>query len=86
VIWPYMSEVVPTRVRAKGQAVGTSTLWVMNALISALFPVLAARSSATPFFFFGAMMFLDVILIAAIYPDTTGVSLELLEQKLGVAE
>jgi sugar porter (SP) family MFS transporter len=86
VIWVYMSEVFPTRVRAKGQAVGTSTLWVMNALISALFPVLAARSSATPFFFFGAMMFLDVILIAAIYPDTTGVSLELLEQKLGVAE
>jgi SP family arabinose:H+ symporter-like MFS transporter len=68
VIWPYMSEVVPTRVRAKGQTVGTSTLWVMNALISALFLVLAARSSATPFFFFGAMMFLDVILIAAIYP------------------
>jgi hypothetical protein len=58
----------------------------MNALISAVFPVLAARSTATPFFFFGAMMFLDVLLIASIYPDTTGVSLELLEQKLGVAD
>jgi sugar porter (SP) family MFS transporter len=86
VIWVYMSEVFPTRVRAKGQAIGTSTLWVMNALISAVFPVLAARSTATPFFFFGAMMFLDVLLIASIYPDTTGVSLELLEQKLGVAD
>jgi len=58
----------------------------MNALISAVFPVLAAKSSATPFFFFGAMMLVDVLLIAAIYPDTTGVSLELLEQKLGVAD
>ena len=86
VIWVYMSEVFPTRVRAKGQAVGTSTLWIMNALISAVFPVLAAKSSATPFFFFGVMMLLDVLLIAAIYPDTTGVSLELLEQKLGVAD
>jgi sugar porter (SP) family MFS transporter len=86
VIWVYMSEVFPTRVRAKGQAIGTSTLWVMNALISAVFPVLAARSTATPFFFFGAMMFLDVLLIASIYPDTTGVSLEVLEQKLGVAD
>jgi len=86
VIWVYMSEVFPTRVRAKGQAVGTSTLWVMNALISAVFPVLAAKSSATPFFFFGVMMFLDVLLIATLYPDTTGVSLELLEQKLGVAD
>jgi len=86
VIWVYMSEVFPTRVRAKGQAVGTSTLWVTNALISAVFPLLAARSTATPFFFFAMMMFLDVVIIAMIYPETTGVSLEKLEHKLGVAE
>ena len=86
VIWVYMSEVFPTRVRAKGQAVGTTTLWVANALISAIFPVLAAKSSATPFFFFAAMMLLDVVIIAIIYPDTTGISLEKLEEKLGVAE
>jgi SP family arabinose:H+ symporter-like MFS transporter len=48
--------------------------------------VLAAKSSATPFFFFGAMMFLDVLLIATVYPDTTGVSLESLERKLGMAD
>jgi len=86
VIWVYISEVFPTRVRAKGQAIGTSTLWVMNALISAMFPVLAKRSSATPFFFFAAMMLLDFFIVAFIYPETKGVSLEKLEQKLGVAE
>ncbi len=85
VIWVYISEVFPTRVRAKGQAIGTSTLWVMNALISGFFPVLAKKSSATPFFFFAAMMLIDFILVAAIYPETKGVSLEELEQKLGVA-
>jgi SP family arabinose:H+ symporter-like MFS transporter len=85
VIWVYISEVFPTRVRAKGQAIGTSTLWVMNALISAVFPVLAKKSSATPFFFFAAMMLIDFILVAAIYPETKGVSLEELEQRLGVA-
>ena len=84
VIWVYISEVFPTRVRAKGQAIGTSTLWVMNALISAIFPVLAKKSSATPFFFFTAMMLIDFILVAAIYPETKGVSLEELEQRLGV--
>src|SRR5882724_11032772 len=84
VIWVYMSEVFPTRVRAKGQAIGTTTLWVMNALISGLFPVLAKKSSATPFFFFAAMMLIDFILVAAIYPETKGMSLEQLEQKLGV--
>jgi MFS family permease len=85
VIWVYMSEVFPTRVRAKGQAIGTSTLWVMNALISGLFPVLAKKSSATPFFFFATMMLIDFILVAAIYPETKGVSLEQLEHRLGVA-
>ena len=84
VVWVYISEVFPTRVRAKGQAIGTSTLWVMNALISAIFPVLAKKSSATPFFFFAAMMLIDVVLVAAIYPETKGVSLEQLEQRLGV--
>ena len=85
VIWVYISEVFPTRVRAKGQALATSTLWVMNALISGFFPVLAKTSSATPFFFFGAMMFVDLVLIAAVYPETKGISLEELEHKLGVA-
>ncbi|HEY3929079.1 MAG TPA: sugar porter family MFS transporter [Candidatus Koribacter sp.] len=86
VIWVYISEVFPTRVRAKGQAIGTSTLWVMNALISGIFPVLAKHSSATPFFFFALMMLVDFFIVAFIYPETKGVSLEKLEQKLGVAE
>ena len=85
VVWVYISEVFPTRVRAKGQAIGTSTLWVTNALISGIFPVLAKKSSATPFFFFAAMMLIDFILVAVIYPETKGVSLEKLEQRLGGA-
>jgi len=85
VVWVYISEVFPTRVRAKGQAIGTSTLWVTNALISGIFPVLAKKSSATPFFFFAAMMLIDFILVAVIYPETKGISLEKLEQRLGGA-
>jgi len=85
VIWVYISEVFPTRVRAQGQALGTSTLWVMNAMISWAFPVLQKHSSATPFFFFAAMMLVDFILVAAIYPETKGVTLEELEHKLGLA-
>ena len=85
VIWVYISEVFPTRVRAQGQALGTSTLWVMNALISWAFPVLAKQSTATPFFFFALMMLIDFILVIAIYPETKGVTLEQLEHKLGIA-
>ena len=32
VIWVYLSEVFPTRVRAKGQSLGSLTHWLMNAL------------------------------------------------------
>jgi SP family arabinose:H+ symporter-like MFS transporter len=86
VVWVYISEVFPTRVRAKGQALATTVLWVMNALISFAFPVLAKHSSATPFYFFATMMLIDVVLVAAVYPETKGVSLEKLERTLGVAD
>jgi SP family arabinose:H+ symporter-like MFS transporter len=86
VVWVYISEVFPTRVRAQGQALATTVLWVMNAIISFAFPVLAKYSSATPFYFFSAMMLIDVVLVATIYPETKGVSLEELEQKLGLAK
>ena len=52
VIWVYLSEVFPNRVRAKGQSLGSTTHWVMNAIISGVFPVLAAtlRRGAVRFF------------------------------------
>ena len=39
VIWVYLSEVFPTRVRAQGQSLGSFTHWAMNALISFIFPI-----------------------------------------------
>jgi SP family arabinose:H+ symporter-like MFS transporter len=56
VIWVYISEVFPNRVRAKGQSVGSSSHWIMNAIIAFTFPQLAKSSGAYPFVFFGAMM------------------------------
>src|SRR5208283_5213738 len=40
VIWVYLSEVFPNRVRAKGQSLGSLTHWLMNAAISFAFPTL----------------------------------------------
>ena len=57
VIWVYLSEVFPNRVRANGQALGSFTHWIMNAIISGIFPMLAASGGgAAPFVFFAAMM------------------------------
>ena len=85
VIWVYLSEVFPTRVRAKGQSLGSFTHWAMNALISGIFPVLAASSGGAPFVFFSIMMVVQFFVVLATYPETKGHSLEEMERKLGIA-
>jgi sugar porter (SP) family MFS transporter len=82
VIWVYISEVFPTRVRSKGQSLGSSSHWVMNALISGFFPWVAARSAAVPFMFFAGMMTLQFFVVLFIYPETKGISLEQLQHRL----
>ena len=82
VIWVYLSEVFPTAVRAKGQSLGSSTHWIMNALISWGFPIVAASSKAAPFVFFSAMMVLQFVVVLTAYPETKGVTLEDMERKL----
>lgn len=85
VIWVYISEVFPTRVRAEGQSLGSFTHWAMNAAISWTFPVLAAYSKAAPFGFFAAMMVLQFIIVYTIYPETKGVTLEDMQKKLAIS-
>jgi sugar porter (SP) family MFS transporter len=84
VIWVYLSEVFPTSVRAKGQSLGSFTHWVMNALISWTFPVIAASSKAAPFVFFAACMVLQFVVVLVAYPETKGVTLEDMQKKLAV--
>jgi sugar porter (SP) family MFS transporter len=84
VIWVYISEVFPTRVRSKGQSLGSSSHWIMNALISGFFPWVAKHSTAAPFAFFSAMMVLQFVVVLLAYPETKGVSLEQLQHKLGI--
>ncbi|MGC2636968.1 MAG: sugar porter family MFS transporter [Acidobacteriaceae bacterium] len=84
VIWVYISEIFPTRVRSKGQSLGSSSHWVMNAVISGFFPWVAAHSTAMPFAFFSTMMAVQFFVVLFIYPETKGVSLEQLQHQLGI--
>jgi SP family arabinose:H+ symporter-like MFS transporter len=85
VIWVYISEVFPNRVRGKGQSLGSFTHWIMNAGISFLFPILAEKSRGLPFVFFAAMMALQFFIVLFFYPETKGVTLEEMQKKLGIA-
>jgi len=85
VIWVYISEVFPTAVRARGQSLGSSTHWIMNAIISWAFPIVAARSKPAPFVFFSAMMVLQFFVVLFFYPETKNIVLEDMEKKLTTA-
>jgi MFS transporter, SP family, arabinose:H+ symporter len=85
VIWVYIAEVFPNRVRSKGQSLGSSAHWIMNAIISLLFPVLAKYSGGLPFAFFAAMTTLQFFVVLFVYPETKGITLEQLQRKLGIA-
>jgi sugar porter (SP) family MFS transporter len=84
VIWVYISEVFPTRVRAKGQSLGSSSHWVANAAIAYTFPQLAKSSGAYPFLLFGVMMVLQFFVVLFFYPETKQVTLEQMQHRLGI--
>jgi sugar porter (SP) family MFS transporter len=85
VIWVYLSEIFPTAVRARGQALGSATHWIFNALIAGTFPVIAAHSKSAPFAFFAAMMVLQFAAALFLMPETRGVALERMNELLGTA-
>ncbi len=84
VIWVYIAEIFPSRVRSKGQSVGSSSHWIMNALIAGAFPFIAASSQAAPFAFFAAMMLLQFITVLIAYPETKGRTLETIQANFGI--
>jgi MFS family permease len=86
VIWVYISEVFPNRVRAKGQSLGSFTHWIMAALISLGFPTLARWSRPLPFVFFAAITVVQFFVVLLVYPETKGVSLEKIQQELSGRE
>jgi SP family xylose:H+ symportor-like MFS transporter len=84
VIWVFISEIFPNRIRSKGQSLGSLTHWVMAAVVSWTFPVIAQATGAGAFAFFSAMMVLQFLFAWKIMPETKGLSLEELEVKLGI--
>jgi sugar porter (SP) family MFS transporter len=81
VIGVFLAEIFPNKVRAKGQALGSFTHWIMNALIGLVFPVvLSALGGGTVFMFFAVMMIPFFFFVWKMMPETKGKSLEELER------
>ena len=83
VIWVFISEIFPNQVRAKGQTLGSSTHWIMAAIIAFSFPYFAEQlGGAVTFSFFGTMMVLQLIFVWRFMPETKGKSLEQIESNI----
>ena len=84
VIWVFLSEIFPNRVRARGQALGSFTHWFWCAIVSWTFPVIAERSGGHAFSFFAVMMILQLVMVWKFLPETKGISLEQIQHRLGI--
>ncbi len=77
VIWVFISEIFPSAVRAKGQALGSSTHWVLAAVITFIFPALTEKlGGGNTFAFFCGMMVLQLLYVWKLMPETKGKTLE----------
>ena len=89
VIWVFISEIFPNKIRAIGQSFGCSVHWVFAALITLVTPVFLDaetgifKDNPWPIFaFFSGMMILQLCWVLFKVPETKGVSLEELEKRL----
>lgn len=89
VIWVFISEIFPNKIRALGQSFGASIHWVFAALITLVTPIFLDNENGIykdnpwPIFaFFAFMMAMQLVWVLTKMPETKGVSLEDLERKL----
>lgn len=89
VIWVFISEIFPNRVRANGQAFGSGTHWVFAALITMITPLFIDADQGIfgdnpypVFAFFAGFMVLQLLFTHFLMPETKGVALEELERRL----
>ena len=83
VIWVFISEIFPNRIRAEGQSFGATVHWVFAALITLVGPPIIAMYQTNPwpiFSFFAFMMVLQLIFSVFLMPETKGKSLEEITQ------
>lgn len=93
VIWVFISEIFPNKVRAIGQSFGSGVHWVFAAFITLITPIFLDEAEGLLrndpwiiFAFFGFMMTLQLIWVFTKFPETRGVSLEEIQMKLGISK
>ena len=86
VIWVFISEIFPNRQRAFGQSLGSFTHWFFAALLTLVFPLMTeVLIPEVIFSIFCGMMFLQLLWVFFFVPETKGVPLEEMEERMKVS-
>lgn len=82
-VWVVISEIFPNRIRGIAMSVATFSLWIACYLLTLTFPIFVEWfSTAVTFGIYALICLIGTLVITKYLPETKGVSLEELENKL----
>ena len=80
VIWVYLSEIFPTKVRGQALSVATMVLWLGNVILTQFFPIMMEAFGGGTFYIFSIICFISFIFFVLMIKETKGLSLEQIEK------
>ena len=83
VVWALCTEIFPTRQRARGVSITTSTNWMWNIAVGQLYPPAQQRLGFRIFFIFSAVSALLLLWTVCCAPETRGLSIDAVERLFG---
>ena len=84
IIWVFIGEIFPNRLRARGIAFGCFVHWFFAATINLIFPLIAETFGAHAFAFYAICMVGQLFWVLTRMPETKGIPLEEIQQRLGI--
>jgi len=80
-VWVLMAEIFPTRLRGRAMSIANVALWSASLLLTGTFLTIAKHYGISgAFVVYGGICVFTVVFIAALAPETSGLSLEQIEQ------
>ncbi|MCW2255561.1 sugar porter (SP) family MFS transporter [Providencia alcalifaciens] len=81
--WVVLAELFPLKIRGLSMGISVFFMWIMNAIVSYLFPLMQAELGLGPVFLLLAMInYLAILFVVKLLPETSNKSLEELEEEL----
>ena len=90
VVWVLLSEIFPNKIRSVAMSIAVAAQWAANYLVSQSFPIVVGSemnnntywNGSLPYFLFISFTVLIILFVYKFIPETKGMSLEKLEEKL----